>query len=84
MPATNTALTVADLIAMNEMTRTRAAMIAAGLEFFAEETGGGVYYTGTVSDDAWAAIDAVAREEAAERAQALKAARDRIRGGFGR
>lgn len=67
MPAPNTArtaLTVTDLRAMGALTWTRLRMIEFGLEFFAEETGGGVYYTGTLTDEQWAEVDALARTEA--------------------
>jgi hypothetical protein len=64
---TRTALTTADLRAMGEITWTRIRMIELGLEFFAEESGGGVYYTGTLTDEQWAEVDAVAAAEARAR-----------------
>jgi hypothetical protein len=61
---THTALTTDDLRTMGEITWTRIRMIELGLKFFAEGTGDGVYYTGTLTDDQWAEVDAVAHAEA--------------------
>lgn len=69
-------LTAANLLAMGELTEARATMLAMGCEFFAEPRGGGVFYTGTLTDAAWALVDAAAAmDETAANAAAALAAR---------